>query len=125
MLDSVLNTMDPEIVENPLPLLPKTDILTGAAVRSINKDSKKITVEYSRNGSEKRIDVDSAMLSIGRRAILPEGIDNLGIKYDKKGIRANSAMQTSIKHIYATGDVNGVTPLFHAAKRQPIVEQTT
>ncbi len=121
MLDSVLNTMDPEIVEKTLPLLPKMDIITGAAVRSINKDGKKITVEYSRNGSKKRIDVDSAMLSIGRRAVLPEGIDDLGIKYDKKGITVNSAMQTSIKHIYATGDVNGVTPLFHAAKRQSIV----
>ncbi len=79
MLDSVLNTMDPEIVEKTNPLLPKIDIITGAAVRS-------------RDGSKKRINVDSAMLSIGRRHVLPEGIDNFSIKYGKKGIKVNSAM---------------------------------
>jgi dihydrolipoamide dehydrogenase len=30
-------------------------------------------------------------------------------------------MQTNIPNIYATGDVNGIAPLFHAAKRQSLI----
>jgi dihydrolipoamide dehydrogenase len=30
-------------------------------------------------------------------------------------------MKTAVPHIYAAGDVNGITPLFHAAVRQSLV----
>jgi len=121
MLDRVLSTMDSEIVDKTIPLLPKMNIITGASVTSIKKENGKAMVEFSKDGKPSSVIADEVMLSVGRKPVYPEGTDDIGIKHDRRGITVNSAMQTNISHIYATGDVNGITPLFHAAKRQSIV----
>jgi dihydrolipoamide dehydrogenase len=44
-----------------------------------------------------------------------EGLDELGIKKDKKGILVNENLETNIPHIYAAGDCIGGYQLAHVA----------
>lgn len=61
------------------------------------------------------------MVAAGRRPVIPEGLVAVGVEVSKRGIAVDAGMRTSIPHIFAAGDVNGITPLFHAAVRQSLV----
>lgn len=45
-------------------------------------------------------------------------LEKAGVKYTPDGIPVNSRLQTSVPHIYAVGDVNGITFQAHAAIAQ-------
>lgn len=65
--------------------------------------------------------VDKALLAVGRRARLDLGLENLGLKLDKKGMPEVELKNFSLKeapHIYLVGDVNGIRPLLHEAADQ-------
>ncbi len=117
MLDRILESMETDIIDKLIPLLPNMDVKTSSEVKSIEKYNDKLKVILN----DGEIISDVVMMAAGRHPVLPEGLDDLGIKYTKHGINVNMSMQTNVKNIYATGDVNGITPLFHAAKRQSIV----
>ncbi|KAA8922611.1 dihydrolipoyl dehydrogenase [Thermoplasma sp.] len=121
MLDRVLSTMEKSMVDKLLPLLPKIEIKTSSPVKSIEKNGSMYRVNFGADSNTESIDVEAVLMAVGRIPVFPDGVDELGIEHDRHGIKVNMAMQTNIKNIYATGDVNGITPLFHAAKRQSIV----
>ncbi|WP_297217388.1 dihydrolipoyl dehydrogenase [Thermoplasma sp.] len=121
MLDRVFSNMDKSMVDKLLPLLPEMNIKTSSPVQSIEKHGDAYRVNFGQKDDIKYVDADAVLMAVGRAPVFPEGIDDLGIEYDRHGIKVNMAMQTNIKNIYATGDVNGITPLFHAAKRQSLV----
>ena len=58
--------------------------------------------------------VDKALLSIGRRADL-SCVNGLNIEIERGRIVVNDEMETSVKGIFAPGDVNGRKMLAHAA----------
>ena len=121
MLSKPLATMDPEPVDALMPLLPRCEYYMNSAVKSIERVADGYRVSFDHSGSMEHIDSEFVMLAVGRAPVIPRGIKELGIKYQKSGIIVNEGMQTNIRNIYATGDVNGITPLFHAAKRQSLV----
>jgi len=43
------------------------------------------------------------------------GLEEIGIEFDKKGIRVDNRMRTNHRHIYAAGDVTGAYQFTHAA----------
>jgi pyruvate/2-oxoglutarate dehydrogenase complex dihydrolipoamide dehydrogenase (E3) component len=62
---------------------------------------------------------DNLLIAIGRKPVVNElKLDNAGVEYDDSGIRVNSRMQTSRRHIYACGDVTGLMPFTHVAEQQ-------
>jgi len=94
----------------------------NSQLRSIEKSGDKLRVNVvDSKGQEESLVADGVLMATGRVPSIPEGVKELGIEYDRKGIKVNAGMQTNIKNIYATGDVNGIAPLFHAARRQSIV----
>ncbi len=120
--DRLLTDMDPQIVDRLTGMLPEMDINLNNEVKSIEKygDGFK-TIIVNENGEKSAITSELVMMATGREPLIPEGTEECGIEVTRKGITVNSSMQTNIPHIYATGDVNGITPLFHAAKRQSLV----
>ncbi len=120
--DHMLPGMDLEIVDKLTDLLPEMDINLNNEVKSIEKFGHKFkTIIVNENGENSAITSDLVMMATGREPLIPQGTEECGIEVTRKGIKVNSSMQTNIPHIYATGDVNGITPLFHAAKRQSLV----
>lgn len=91
------------------------DIKVGAGVKSIAKSENGYTVTYEAKGKELAIECEAVLMAVGRKPVIPEGVEALGIEVSRRGIEVNDNMQTSVPSIYAIGDVNGRCMLAHAA----------
>ena len=121
--DRVLRGLDDEIVNILLPIL-KLDIRYNSQVLEVKKakEDEYEVIYSSKDGSKKSITTNTVLLATGRKPVLPEGIENIGIALDKsKHIVVDEAMRTNLPNVFATGDVNGKSPYFHAAVRMSIV----
>lgn len=74
---------------------------------------KKVT--YLRGGVEKTVRVDEVLVATGRKPAVDLGLENASVKYTAKGIDTNSHLQTSARHIFASGDVLGHNSHTHTA----------
>lgn len=91
------------------------DIKVGAGVKSIAKSENGYTVTYEAKGKELAIECEAVLMAVGRKPVIPEGVEALGIEVSRRGIEVNDNMQTCVPSIYAIGDVNGRCMLAHAA----------
>ena len=67
------------------------------------------------------IDADIILMATGRKPRIQPDFANAGFEYDeRKGIAVNEHFETSVKGIYAIGDVNGRQMLAHAAEMQAV-----
>ena len=120
----VLSGMDEEMVRDLASLLdPSIRILTGVQVQEIRKGPAGDEILYltGGDGEIQRASFSRVMVAAGRRPVIPEGLAAIGVEVGKRGIVVDTGMRTAIPHIFAAGDVNGLTPLFHAAVRQSLV----
>lgn len=65
-------------------------------------------VEYviQENSKRKIINVEKALVSIGREPVIDNmNLEKIGLEISKRGITVHDSVRTSIPHIYATGDV--------------------
>lgn len=123
MMDSILYREEPEMVG----MLEKKlenegiDLYTSyKAVRVEEKDSM-IYLTIVKDGKEKVIKGNKILLALGRTPNLNGlDLDKVGIKYNRKGIEVNELLQTSVKGIYAVGDVVGPYLFSHMANVQAI-----
>ncbi|MGC9287074.1 MAG: dihydrolipoyl dehydrogenase, partial [Hydrogenobaculum sp.] len=119
-LDRVLAGIDRYATQTLLKYLPKNiKIFTSVEVQEIALKDKKKVLYYKQDDAVKSLEVDEVLMAVGRRPVIPEGADKF--LHINKAIEINSACQTNIPHIYASGDVNGKIPLFHTAIRQSLV----
>lgn len=91
------------------------NIITSAAVKEIRPDH---TVVYESKGKEGEVAADMVIMAVGRRPVLPAGLENTAVTVGKRGIEVNSEFMTAEPGVYAIGDVNGVMMLAHAASAQ-------
>ena len=62
---------------------------------------------------------DQLLVAIGRRPAIEDlDLEKAGVEFGESGIRVNSRMQTSRRHIFACGDVTGLMPFTHVAEQQ-------
>jgi len=120
----VLSGMDGEMVGELVSLLdPSIEILTEVHVREIRKAERGYEVLF-RHGSEgetRTLFFGQVMMATGRRPVIPEGLAALGVEVSRKGLVVDPSLRTTLPHLFAAGDVNGIVPLFHAAVRQSLV----
>lgn len=71
--------------------------------------------------SLKEIDADVILMATGRQPNVGDDFLKAGFEYDgRKGITVNDNFETTVKGIYAIGDVNGRQMLAHAAEMQAV-----
>lgn len=104
-----------ELIERVLTESKGTSVLTHTRVLSVEKHGLSKKVLISRGGVEKRITVDEILVAAGRLPNVDLGLENASINYTPKGIEVNEHLQTSVKHIYAAGDVLGRDSHTHTA----------
>ncbi|NLW23014.1 MAG: dihydrolipoyl dehydrogenase [Tissierellia bacterium] len=93
------------------------NIVTHTRLKSINQEG--VLIEHE--GEERLFTGDKYLISLGLKPRL-NGIENLDLELDSKGfIKTNEKMETSIKGVYAIGDINGKFPLAHVASAEGIV----
>jgi dihydrolipoamide dehydrogenase len=67
------------------------------------------------------IDADVILMATGRKPRVQTDFANAGFEYDeRKGVTVDENFETTVKGIYAIGDVNGRQMLAHAAEMQAI-----
>ncbi len=125
-LDHITPGMDKEISKEFQKILNKQGIKfrLNSKVDSVNKQSNSLIVEFTDNKTSKteKAEADKVLVAVGRKPYT-EGLNlsKIGIKKDKKGrIEVNEKLQTSVKNIYAIGDVIKGPMLAHKAEDEGI-----
>lgn len=98
------------------------DVELSTKVLSAVKDGDDITLEVEQNNETKKITGDMLLISTGRTPNSHGfGLEELGVDMDDRGfIKTNARQQTSIKNIYAAGDVTGPYLFTHMAGYQGV-----
>jgi dihydrolipoamide dehydrogenase len=122
MLDRLLPLGDPDtsgLVTRALKRL-KVKVHTGTKVESLEAADGGVAVAL---GDDTELAADKALVAVGRKLNSDEiGLDKAGVEVgDQHEIVINEHCQTSVRHIYAIGDVTGKVLLAHLATRMGIV----
>ena len=125
-LDHIISGMDKDISNEFLKILNKQGInfKLDSKVTGINVLKGKAVVDFTNNKTTKRerIECDKVLVAVGRKSNIGEDIIKLGIKLNnQKKIQVNEKFETSIKNIYAIGDVIDKGPMLaHKAEDEGI-----
>ena len=78
--------------------------------------------DSNKSAKRERIECDKVLIAVGRKSNISENISKLGVKLDnQKKIEVNNKFETSIKNIYAIGDVIDKGPMLaHKAEDEGI-----
>jgi dihydrolipoamide dehydrogenase len=125
-LDFITPGIDREISSEFQKILTKQGIKfkLNNKVTAVTNIKNKIIVDYTNNTTavKERKECDKVLVSVGRKPYT-EGLNlsKIGIKKDEKGrIEVNDKLQTSLKNIYAIGDVIKGPMLAHKAEEEGI-----
>ena len=125
-LDHITPGMDREISDEFKKILTKQGIKfkMGSKVNSVKTNGSGILINFTdvKTSKAESLEFDKVLVSVGRKPYT-EGLNltKVGIKKDSKGrIEVNSKLQTSIKNIYAIGDVIKGPMLAHKAEEEGI-----
>ena len=125
-LDHIVPGMDKDISSEFLKILKKQEInfKLNSKVTGISVVKNKAVVDYTSNETNmrERIEADKVLVAVGRKPNTEElNLKKISIKSDNQGrIQVNNKFQTSIKNIYAIGDVIKGPMLAHKAEEEGI-----
>jgi pyruvate/2-oxoglutarate dehydrogenase complex dihydrolipoamide dehydrogenase (E3) component len=69
-----------------------------------------------KEGATKSLRAEKILVAMGRDPnVKGLNLEEIGVQFDRKGIKVNDRMRTTQKHIYAAGDVTGAFQFTHAA----------
>ena len=117
----ILPPFDKDVAKRLRSLLSRRGVsfITGSAVTGITKNETGLTVTYDSKKGPQSIEVRTVLMAVGRRPVLPAGIDDAGIEVSPRGfIVTDENMMTTRPGVYAVGDCNGRMMLAHAASAQ-------
>lgn len=118
MQDTIITPMDDEIITAYTKQLKDdgVEVLTKAQVKNIG--TKDVT--YEQNGKEVKVAADLVLIAVG---IGPNtgALSKLNLEMKGRGVKVNGKMETSVKGVYAIGDVTGEHMLAHVASAEGII----
>jgi dihydrolipoyl dehydrogenase len=125
-LDRIVPGMDAEIGKHFQRLLErqgfKFRLSTKVTAAEKSKSGVKLTIEPAAGGPAETLECDIVLVSIGRRPYTDGlGLDRCGIAVDNRGmITVDDRFQSSVKGIYAIGDVIRGPMLAHKAEDEGV-----
>ena len=125
-LDHIIPGVDKDVSNEFLKILTKQGIKfkLDSKVISVLAEKDKVVVDLINNKSEKKekIECDKVLVAVGRKPNIGEDVMQMNINLDsKKKIQVNEKFETSIKNIYAIGDVIDKGPMLaHKAEEEGI-----
>jgi dihydrolipoamide dehydrogenase len=121
-MDSIIPTMDKQLGKELQKVLQKqgVEFYLGHKVTGASVNGEEVTVTFdSPKGEKKELKGDYCMVAVGRVAYTDGlGLENIGIKVEERGrkITVDEHLETSVKGIYAIGDVIRGAMLAHKAE---------
>jgi dihydrolipoamide dehydrogenase len=119
-MDRVLPLYDAELTRPVAKRLAELgiEVLTGARASGLSGKRDALIVETA-DGKERRLQADKVLVTVGRRPLTEGwGIEELALDRDGRAIRIDGKCRTSMRGIYAIGDVTGEPMLAHRAMAQ-------
>ena len=110
---TILPFMEKEAADLVLKSLKKKGVVVKTGIKLDKFEDTKAGIKLVLGNGE-TVEADKALLSIGRQADL-SCVEGLNIKTERGKIVVTDEMETSVKGIFAPGDVNGRKMLAHAA----------
>ena len=117
LLPNIMNALDQDVIDLVGEIYEQkgVTIITGAKITEVNDK-----VYYEKEGKISSIKAEKIFVATGR---LPNtrdlNLDAAGIKTGRRGeIITNDYMETSVKDVYAIGDVTGKAMFAHTCKRE-------
>lgn len=122
IMPTILPLMDREVSRHMQGLMKRQgiDIKTKAGIQEVKRQQGLVTVVLE--GGEE-IEADRVLISIGRVMNLKGlGLEEAGVALGERGeVLVDESMRTSVKGIYAVGDITGKMQLAHVASAQGMV----
>ncbi len=123
-LDHITPGLDKEISNEFMKILKKQNIKfeLNTKVERITKNDQGVVIETTNKDSKNKIEADIVLISVGRKPYTDKlNLEKIGVNLDKKGkIKVNKNFETSVKNIYAIGDVIDGPMLAHKAEEEGI-----
>ena len=114
MMKNIIPMVDTEITGMLQKAMKGVTFKLGCKVERIEADK----VVFSEGGKEDSVAADCVLLSIGRYCnVKGIGLEELGLDFDRRGVKVDEQMKTNLPGLYAIGDVNGKSMLAHSASR--------
>ena len=123
-LDHITPGLDKEISSEFMKILKKQNIKfeLNTKVERITKNDQGVVIETTNKDLKNKIEADVVLISVGRKPYTDKlNLEKIGVNLDKKGkIKVNKNFETSVKNIYAIGDVIDGPMLAHKAEEEGI-----
>ena len=99
----------------------RVKIVTGAMVTGVERTGSGYAVSYRQGDVPAQVSGDAVVMATGRHVVLPQGVEHVGLDVGKPPEVDHHLRTTANPHVYAPGDVNAKSMLFHSAVRQSLV----
>ncbi len=127
-LPRVLPIEDEEASAQIARLFSRRDITirTGVKVKSVTPAGAGVSVEVEAEGKTETLEADQVLMAVGRAARTQGlGLEALGVATERGFVTVSATMETSVKGIYAIGDMAGHQLLAHKAMAEGVVAAET
>lgn len=125
--DRILAAMDSDISKEHRKILEKQGLkfkLTTKVVSAKNagKNDVEVILEPSTGGVQEKLKVDALLVAVGRKPYTEGlGLEGIGLKTDERGkLAVNEKYETSVKGVYAIGDIIAGPMLAHKAEEEGV-----
>ena len=101
----------------------KIDVITGAKIGNVKIGKSSVTMTIDAGGKSQTLEVEQVLVATGRAPNVEDvGLKEAGVQLTERGfVKINERMETSVKGIYAIGDVAGPPMLAHKGSREGVV----
>jgi dihydrolipoamide dehydrogenase len=99
------------------------DVLSGAKISDVKVGKSSVSMSVEVGGKKQNLEVEKVLVAAGRAPNIEDiGIKEAGVQMTERGfIKINERMETSVKGLYAIGDVAGPPMLAHKGMREGVV----
>ena len=115
----ILSKEDKDMADEVMNVLSAEGILfhlNASVIRASDHGDEKEVIIKNGAGKTVHLRAETILVAMGRTANL-EGLhlEEIGVAFDRKGLKVDDRLRTTQKHIYAAGDVTGTYQFTHAA----------
>ena len=98
-------------------------VLTGARISNVKVGKDSVSMSIEAGGEKKDYKADIVLVAAGRAPNVEDiGLKEQGVQLTERGfIKINEKMETSVKGLYAIGDVAGPPMLAHKGEREGMI----
>lgn len=121
--DRILKFADADLTKRLVASVKKkgVNMQLNTRIQKLEKGDNCIKATAEGKKGEVTFEAEKVLMAIGRGPLVEGlGLENVGVDFDKRGIKINDNFETNVEGIYAIGDVNAKCMLAHAASHQGI-----